>query len=211
MLLTGIAFFVVVVSTALVYLGALWTSRLEARLLLVLALAGACLYASVLAVGPLNAVLGSLVVLVVGTLVGSCLGLLLTTRAALVSFIVVAAIADVVSSTSGVTERLSQAHRQGTSHLLQALCVSVPVDGRLRPIVGIGDLVILGATYFALTRLGLRATPAFLAPLAGLLVALVVGLRVGGVFAIPFIAVGTLALLWFEARRRSRESLGTGE
>lgn len=208
--LAAVAFVVIVASATLVFWATVCLRRLSARTIVALALVASCLYAGLLASGSRSAPFGSLAVVVVAALVGSCIGLLLTTRAALVSFCIVAAIADVVSSTAGATAQLSQAHRQGTSHLFQALSVSVPIGGSVRPIVGIGDLIILGAVYFTLARLGIRGAAAFLAPLAGLLGALGVGLAVGGVFAIPFIAAGTLALLWLEGRRRASEGPASG-
>jgi len=110
---------------------------------------------------------------------------------------VVAGVADILSATGGLTRTLSSAYRDGTSDLLLLLSVSIRFDGRPQQVIGIGDLVVLAALFFALSRLGDRGLGALLAPLAGLAVALVVGVVFGGVAAIPFIAGATLGDLAF--------------
>lgn len=85
--------------------------------------------------------------------------------------------------------------------MLQYLCLSLPVQGRMVLIVGIGDLLVLAAIYSALRRLGNTGVWAFSAPLAGLLLAVLVGLLAGGTFAIPFIAATTLVYAYYSVRR----------
>ena len=105
-----------------------------------------------------------------------------------------------ISYLGGVTAALSHAFQHG-SNLLPYLCLSFPVHGRLRPVVGIGDLVVITAVYLALRRLGHNGLLAFTGPFAGLALALAIGLLIGGVFAIPFIAATTSAYLWFVRAR----------
>jgi len=88
--------------------------------------------------------------------------------------------------------------REGSSDLLRYLVISMPVDESVQPIVGIGDFFIISAICFALARLGYNQSQLLLAPLSGLLLAIVVGLLVGGIFAIPFIAATTIVYVYWQ-------------
>lgn len=121
-----------------------------------LSIAAALLFSVVLLLKPNSLVLANITVLVSAVLVGSGLGLLLRTRPALVSFSVVASIADVLSTSGGVTNAVSVAYREGTINLMLLLSVSCPFEGRVQQVIGIDDLMVLAAIFFALRRLGYR-------------------------------------------------------
>jgi len=193
-----VAIFVVALAAALAaWFGARLAAQRGRATVAACAVVAALVYALFLNLKPGNLVLTNACVLIVAVLVGSGLGLLLTTKPALVSFCVVAGVADILSATGGLTRTLSSAYRDGTSDLLLLLSVSIRFDGRPQQVIGIGDLVVLAALFFALSRLGDRGLGALLAPLAGLAVALVAGVVFGGVAAIPFIAGATLGDLAF--------------
>jgi len=190
------AILLVAFAAALVtYVGARLTARLNRSTVAASGIVAAVLFASFLLLRPHSLALANLTVLTAAIFVGSGLGLLLTTKPALVSFSVVASMADIVSASGGITRTLSDAYREGTGDLLLVLSVSVRLEGSIQQVIGIGDLIILATLFSALGRLGYRGPLALFAPLAGMSVALVVGLISGGVSAIPFIAGTTLCYL----------------
>ncbi len=73
----------------------------------------------------------------------------------------------------------------------------------VRPIVGIGDLIILTATFSGLRRVAHRGPLTFAFPLGGLLLALVVGLIAGKAPALPFLAAATLLFAALHRRRNA--------
>jgi len=83
------------------------------------------------------------------------------------------------------------------------LSISFPVAGAVRPIVGIGDLVVATALFAALMRIGYGVGESFAVPLGGMVLALGVGLLVGGAPALPFIAVVTGAYVLTRRPKRS--------
>lgn len=204
MLLAAVAFAVCVLSAAALSAATAYTSRLRPAPLLAATVLVAAGYATLLAARPDGWLLANVTVFAVAVFLGSTLGWLVRSRVALVSFCLAAAVADVLSFYGGPTARLTEAFRSDSNDLLRYLCLSLPIQDSLRPIVGIGDLIILGTIYFAFHSLGHRGAAAFAAPASGLLLALVVGLAVGTVFAVPFIAATTLGYVWATGRRTER-------
>ncbi len=195
---------VCVASAALLFAATAFTCRLpwpQTAAISVPVLGG---YVAILVFRPDIALVANVSILVVAAAVGSLLGTLVGNLPGLVSFSVAASIVDIVSTQVGTTAKLTHAFHAGTSDLLQYLSVSFILGGQLRPIVGIGDLIILTAIYFSLRRNGHDDLLAFAAPAAGLLLALATGLLVGGVFAIPFISATTIAYVVF--RRRNQDA-----
>ena len=136
-------------------------------------------------------------VLLVALLAASTIGLTLTSSLALVAFCITAGIVDFFSFSGGLTSEIIAKYAQGHHLLLQYLSITAPLSGRIIPIIGIGDLIILGSVYYVLPQIGHQSWLTFLAPLVGLLSALVVGLLKGGIYAIPFIGGATCVyLLW---------------
>jgi hypothetical protein len=146
------------------------------------------------------------VVLLLERLIGS------DARAVLV-FVMVAAVVDIISFSSGLTRTIVDQYRAGDSDLLLYLSLVAPYRGRGVQIVGIADLIIGGTVATALFRYQYRFFPVWAAIGAGLVGALGVGLwRSGGVPAVPFIAGATMLLLW--THRPSGKALqaeGVGE
>ena len=136
-------------------------------------------------------IIRNITLLLLSMICGSVIGLLLKTTGSLFFFCIAASIADIVSFFGGPTSKLLDAYREGSNHLLVYLSISLPVAGRMQPVIGIGDLIILAAIYFSLSRLGYRGFLTAVIPLSGLIFALVIGLITGSIFAIPFIALST--------------------
>lgn len=192
---------------ALVTLGGLaavvWTSRLASGLApsRTKVHAGALLlaYATALVLRP-----SGWPVIDLAVLAGAVGGVLLLegglrSPAAVLAFLVVAAVVDVVSMSGGLSRMLIERYREGTSDLLIYLTLVVPIRGRAIPIVGIGDLLVGGSAATALLRLGLRPVAVMGTFAAGLLVALAYGLWRGGAPAVPFIAAAVSVLVWRHA------------
>jgi hypothetical protein len=104
-------------------------------------LAGATIYATLLAVRPEHWLL-----IDAGVLCGAIGGALLlerglTTKEAVLVFLSVAAIVDILSFSGGLTRALVTAYHEGRSNVLQYLTLVVPMHDRVLPIVGIGDLL----------------------------------------------------------------------
>ena len=136
-------------------------------------------------------------VLVVGAIGGAGLGLLISNRLSLITFSVVAGVVDIYSVSGGLTSKLVENAKTGSSDLLYYLVVSIPWDGKVQPVVGIGDFFILAAICFAMIRMGYKTHYLLMAPLSGLIIALVIGLIVGGIYAIPFMALTTVLYLFW--------------
>ena len=176
-------------------LGTSWTRRLAACFLLS--------YGAVLVFRPSAWPLIDLAVLTGA--VGGVLWLErgLRTPGAVIAFLVVAAVVDLLSSSGGVSRLLIERYREGTSDLLVYLTLVVPIRDRAIPIVGIGDLLVGGAAATALLRLGLKPVGVMGTFGIGLLAALAYGLWRGGAPAVPFIAAAASFLVWRHSIRRA--------
>jgi hypothetical protein len=120
----------------------------------------------------------------------------LTEPRAVVVFLVVASLVDVLSFSDGLTRALIDGYRSGESRLLLHLTLVAPIEGQWAPIVGVGDLFISGAAGAALVRFDRPFWHVLAVLWAGLLLALGVGLWRGGVAAVPFIAFAVAVYAW---------------
>jgi len=138
-------------------------------------------------------------VVIVGGCLGFLLSRLLTSSAAVIAFLLTATVVDLLSFSGGFTDEILQAYRSGESELLRFLAVFVNSEGGTRAVIGVGDLVILTASYLGFQRAtASEVEPAFWL-LGGLSAGLALGLLVGGLPGVPFVAAGAL---FFAARRR---------
>jgi hypothetical protein len=136
-------------------------------------------------------------VVVLGSAVGAGVLLvrLVPTPGALAALAIAASVADIVSFSSGPTRWLLGGGWGQTWAGLSYLAISLPVNERVVPIVGIGDLLLFPTFYLGLSSLGWDRRISFGILAGGLLAALAVGLTRGGAFGIPFMALGVLVLL----------------
>lgn len=132
------------------------------------------------------------------------IGTRLKSAGALIAFCAAAAVADLVSYSGGPTRAISESFQGSAADLLPYLAITLPLAERLVPVVGVGDLAVLGTLSLALSLQGASAAVAFAVPAAGLLVALVVGFLGGGAPGVPFMALAALAFLAFEKSQRRR-------
>jgi hypothetical protein len=166
------------------------------------------LYLLLLFLQPHSLLVSDLSVLLVPLLLGAVLGRRIATPQALVSFVVAAAIVDFLSFSDGLTASIIEGYRSGENLFLQYLALSIPLRGDAVPVVGIGDLIILSTVFTAFKRMDVGGLLSFVAPAGGLMVALILGLIGGGIYALPFIAAGVTAYLLLTLRRTSQTPPG---
>lgn len=144
--------------------------------------------------------LTDVVVLLGGSVLGWLLGRSASNLESLLRFMIAGATADVISFYFGLTGAIMEAAARG-SLWLQYLSFSLPHRGVVQPVVGVGDVVFLFVIYYALVRApGLPAWVYFL-PFLAMEVALVAGLLLNGVPALPFLAAAVY-LIYRAAKKR---------
>src|ERR1700690_313233 len=142
-------------------------------------------------------------VLVIALVCGTLLARQIKSAGALAAMLVAAAIADLVSSYTGPTRWLIEhATHTGNRTALQFLAMSIPFQGRVAGIIGVVDLMFFAVCVTVARRLRWPEFAAVLAPLAGLLLALGIGLRFGPTPALPFLA-GTVLLYVYGTTARN--------
>jgi len=193
---------VILASSALLLVGVLTIGWLQFRDRVLVTAVVALSYALVLNLEPHWWWVSNAAVITIAAAAGVMIGSTLRSRQAVIAFCVAAAIVDVLSFSGGLTRSIVESFQSGDSHLLMHLSVAFPVGGTVRPIVGIGDLVILAGLFSSLCHLRFRGWLPFVVPVAGLVLALGVGLAIGGAPALPFIAAATVAFVL--ARRNKR-------
>jgi hypothetical protein len=151
-------------------------------------------YISCFFFGLRNWLLSSFLVLLTGIFAGYLISRLLTSKAALVSFCLVAAFTDYLSFTRGLSKKIISAANDGSSALLQFLTVSYPWNQRLVYLIGIGDILILSVLFSVLARY-YQPIYSFTVPVAGLMLAIIIGILTGPIFAVPFISATTIIFI----------------
>jgi hypothetical protein len=182
-----------------------WISRLACTIprarRMVLAVGLAAFYIAVLILRPL-----AWPVIDLAVLAGAIGGVLLLqgslqTPAAVVVFLAVAAVADLLSMAGGLSHVLIERFRSGQSHLLLYVALVAPLRRGTIPIVGISDLFIGGTAATALIRLKLPAFDVMGSMIGGLLCAVAMGLWFGPTPALPFLAAAVGFLVHRHAQR----------
>ncbi len=142
-------------------------------------------------------------VILVAMLAASVIGVSLNSVSALIVFCITAGIIDFFSFSGGLTAKIIVDYQQRQGLWLQYLSISAPIFGQMIPIIGVGDLIVMGSVYSALLQLGYGGWLPFLFPLIGLLVALCIGLWIGGIYALPFIGGTTILYLLLKSKVRT--------
>lgn len=152
-------------------------------------------YLGLLLLRPQGLWLSNPVVVIGGAAVGLFLNRILGSRESIVAFLVAAAVVDLISFWRGPTDALLRAFKAGRPNLLTYMAGILNLEGGQFAVVGIGDLFLLSAAYLGLrAHTGREVAPA-LWLLGGLMVAVVVGIPLGGMPGIPFILLGALGYL----------------
>jgi len=153
---------------------------------------------------PGSFLLGNSAVILAAVSLAVLIGTRLASVGALIAFCVAAAAADLVSYFGGPTRAISESFQGSPTDILPYLAVTLPLGERLVPVVGLGDLAVLGILSLALSRRGVSGPVAFAVSAAGLLVALTLGFLGSGAPGVPFMAVAVLCFLGRERWRLGR-------
>jgi hypothetical protein len=192
----AVIFFSVIVASAVVYGGIRQTEKFTNKTLIVSVLLVIVAYVLLLVWQPGSLILSNAAVLAAAVMAGSLIGSLLKRQSSVIAFAITASIVDVLSFSGGLTNKIITNFYESKSLLLQFLAISIPLKGKTIPIVGIGDLLIMAALFYALLKLKYPGWHCFVVLLCGLLLALVLGLFTKGIFGIPFICgAGVIYLL----------------
>jgi hypothetical protein len=199
-----IIFAATLVACVLVFVGTALTSKLGRGPLVSGTVLISLIFAAICITRPGSWIVSTGVVLVTAIFAGTAIGRTVKSEPAIIAMCVAAAVVDVVSFSVGLTHKMLTSYMSGESQLLVYLCFSVPIGSVIAPLVGIGDLVILGALFCGLRNLRYSVTESFVVPVTGLLVALVIGLLVNSIYALPFVAGSVLIYILVKRKKSLR-------
>jgi hypothetical protein len=152
---------------------------------------------------PENLWLSNTMVVLVGAAAGLLLSRVLGSKESVVAFLVAAAVVDLISFWRGPTDALLRAFEAGGPNLLTYMAGILNLEGGRFAVVGIGDLFLLSAAYLGLGAHTRREVAPALWLLGGLLVAVGLGIPLGGMPGIPFILLGALGYLAWDRSTRT--------
>jgi hypothetical protein len=199
---TGLILGMIILVTFLMYKGKRYVSRLTRPWFWSILAGLLVIYFIMLCLQISHWLISDTIVMIVALLVGYAFSLTISSYSALIGFCIAAGVADFISFTfsGGLTSKIINDYEHGNNLLLQYLSITIPLSSRMVPIVGIGDLIIIGSIYVSLNKLGYNDLFSFLSPLVGLLMALGIGLLVNGIFALPFICGATIIYLLLKTK-----------
>ncbi len=170
-------------------------SKLNQRLIILLSLV---LFTSVFFIPNVSIWLTNIAVIMSAGTISFLLAKGISGKAPLIAFLVTASLIDILSFSNGLTRSIITLAQSGNPHLLSMLTISFSNQGVTSFVLGLGDLIIFAVVFLSLRKLGLEKFRAFFAPFLGLAIAIVWGVQVGGLSAIPVIAASSLTTLLLE-------------
>ncbi len=197
--LSFLIFIVVTISAVIVFVGARQMNRLDKRQSVILAVPIFAIFAVLAFLRLDNWLISDAIVLLVAIIGGSLIGTLLSHEGSIITFGVVASLVDIYSYSNGLTGSLIEAASTDPM-ILRYLMIHIPYESSVIGLVGIGDLYVIGTFYFALKSLGYSEIESVLVSVSGILIALVVGLAVGGIFGVPFITAPVILFLVYKSK-----------
>lgn len=198
------AFVATAICTILVFAGVEGARRLSRKIYAVAAVIVVSAYGICLVTQPSSWLLADALVLLAAVVLGGVLSRAANSEAALVAFLMAAAIIDAFSATGGLTSKIVDSYAAGQSRLLQYLSISVPITGRIVPIVGVGDLLFASAIMHTLSRFRHPRIAVLLVPLGGLMLALILAFTTRFIAGLPSVAAVTTAYLLLHKRAVAR-------
>ena len=130
---------------------------------------------------------------------GSFVGAGFKTSLPIIIFILIAGIVDYFSYSNGLTNMIINAYQEEKNDLLLKLTLRVYRENEMLFIMGVGDLIILTTLFKSFLNVTHKVLISFFIPLSGIILAIIVGSFVGGIYAIPFVSLFTvLYLMIFE-------------
>jgi hypothetical protein len=201
MMLGIVAAFVIVTTGALLFAGTQVLRWLQSRDRVLIAALGIVACVLIMRWEPTWWLVSDLAVVLAALAVGIAIGSALRSGPALIAFCVVAGIVDVLSFSGGLTRRIVELYGAGESPMLVYLSITVRLGGSVRPIIGIGDLVVTTGLFTGFGQMGYRGWLPFTVPVLGTLLALGVGFVLGGAPALPFIGATTVVYVLLRSRQ----------
>ena len=166
-------------------------------------------YIALLWYRPASLAISNISLLTTAAIVATAIGVRFKAVQPIIVFSVAASIADILSFTIGPTRSVLEGSDRAAGSLISYLALSIPAPDTIVPVVGIGDLMVLGIYFVALKQIRVPPFARLALPLAGLLAALGAGLAMGGAFGIPFMAAAVVVYLQLAGPDRfRRESAG---
>lgn len=186
---------VIIASSFLVQIGVRLLRKIPLKKIHLSLLLVILVYTIIILLQVSNYLISNLLVISISILAGYSIGNSISTKSSLIVFCLTAAIVDLISFKGGLSAKIIEDYASGHNLLLQYLSISIPFNSKLVPLVGLGDLFILGIIFQSLIKLGYKNWSVSIIPIAGLVIALFIGLLVHGIYALPFISGCTILFL----------------
>jgi hypothetical protein len=186
---------VVTISAFMVQTGVRALKNIELKKIYIALAAAILIYCLMILLQGSDWFISDCLIIIISILAGFVIGNSISTISSLIVFCITAGLVDFVSFTAGLSAKIIEDYSKGHNLILQYLCISMPIDGKIVPLLGIGDLFVLGIILQSLNKIGLESWFVSLIPIAGLLIALFLGLMVHGIYALPIMGGVTILFL----------------
>ena len=186
---------VVVISAFIVQIGVRVLKRIRLNNIYTSLAAAVLIYCIMISLQVSNWLISDCLIIIISILAGFVIGNSISAISTLIVFCTTAGIVDFISFTGGLSAKIIEDYSKGHNLILQNLCISIPIDGKIVPLLGIGDLFVLGIILRSFYKIGFENWLVSLIPIAGLLIALILGLIVHGIYALPIMGGVTIFFL----------------
>jgi hypothetical protein len=188
-------FGVVAISAFIVQAGVRALKKIQKKKVYIALAVAVLMYCTMITFQVSNWFISDSLIIIISILAGFTIGNSISAISSLIVFCLTAGIVDFVSYTGGLSARIIEGYSKGHNLILQNLCISIPLDGKIVPLLGFGDLFVLGIIFQSLNKIGFESWVVSLVPIAGLLIALWLGLLLHGIYALPIVGGATILFL----------------
>jgi hypothetical protein len=185
----------IIASSFLVLIGVRLLKKIPLKKIYLALLLVILVYTIIILLQVSNYFISNLLVISISILAGYFIGNSISTKSSLIVFCLTSAIVDLISFKGGLSAKIMEDYASGHNILLQYLSISLPINSKLVPLVGLGDLFVMGIIFQSLFKIGYNNWFVSIIPIAGLVIALFIGLLVHGIYALPFIGGSTILFL----------------
>lgn len=201
----NLIFIAITTIIGIVFVGIKYTITLKKKILWGVTVSVILSYVALLIIQLNNFVISNMIVFLTSILAGSVIGTTISNESALIMYSLTAAVMDVLSFSRGLTNKLISSYQSGESLFVQYLVISIPSESGLILLIGIGDLLIVSGMFYALKQLNYSDIECFFIPFIGVLIALTIGLMIGGIAAIPFMALTVVSYIIYKIKYGRRK------
>ncbi len=184
-------------SSAILYYGIVQVGGLKKQYMIFAQIVALLIYVAIVSSGYYHFLVVDLLILLVAVVFGNLIASFVNGKSALIVFCVTAGLVDIYSYFNGLTHAIVSNFGEGKDPLLLYLGVAFPLESQPVFVAGIADWLIIAGIFYGLTGLGYSRSFSFLVPWSGLLLAVIIGLLAGGIFAIPFISFITIIAVMY--------------